>query len=140
MRSWYDDTPTSPFVNKEKHCAFKRPSYTGIPVLVSCIVLKGPLNCCLRAVSQLGNISSHFRTKFGFLQFVCVFLLLFLLKGPSFMVHCLLGPWDFFLLGGGGSSSSQDVAVLSLCLPLTQRLAPLDSALYLLWVWLDTFP
>ena len=54
------------------------------PVLVSCIVLKGPLKCCLRAVSQLGGISSHFRTKFGFLQFVCVFLPLFLLKGPKF--------------------------------------------------------
>ena len=72
--SWHDDAPTSPFVNKEKRCAFKRPSYTGIPVLVSCIVLKGPLKCCLRAVSQLGGISSHFRTEFGFLQFVCVFL------------------------------------------------------------------
>ena len=86
MRSWHDDAPTSPFVNKQKHCAFNRPSYTGIPVLVSCIVLKGPLNCCLRAVSQLGGISSHFRTEFGFLQFVCVFLPLFLLKGPSFTV------------------------------------------------------
>ena len=42
--SWHGDAPTSPFVNKEKRCAFKRPSYTGIPVLVSCIVLKGPLN------------------------------------------------------------------------------------------------
>ena len=67
MRLWYDDTLTSPFVNKEKCCAFKGPSYTGIPVLVSCIVLKGPLNCCLWAVSQLGNISSHFGTEFGFL-------------------------------------------------------------------------
>ena len=86
MRSWHDDAPTSPFVNKEKRCAFKRPSYTSIPVLVSCIVLKGPLKCCLRAVSQLGCVSSHFRTKFGFLQFVCVFLPLFLLKGLSFMV------------------------------------------------------
>ena len=75
--SWHGDAPTSPFVNKEKRCAFKRPSYTGIPVLVSCIVLKGPLKCCLRAVSQLGGISSHFRTEFGFLQFVCVFLPLF---------------------------------------------------------------
>ena len=46
--SWHGDAPTSPFVNKEKRCAFKRPSYTGIPVLVSCIVLKGPLKCCLR--------------------------------------------------------------------------------------------
>ena len=86
MRSWHDDAPTSPFVNKEKRCAFKRPSYTGIPVLVSCIVLKGPLKCCLQAVSQLHSISSHFRTEFGFLQFVCVFLPLFLLKGPSFTV------------------------------------------------------
>ena len=68
MRSWHDDAPTSPFVNKEKCCAFKRPSYTGIPVLVSCIVLKGPLKCCLWAVSQLGGISSHFGTEFGFLQ------------------------------------------------------------------------
>ena len=42
--SWHDDAPTSPFVNKEKRCAFKRPSYTGIPVLVSCIVLKDRLN------------------------------------------------------------------------------------------------
>ena len=120
MRSWYDDTPTSPFVNKEKHCAFKRPSYTGIPVLVSCIVLKGPLNCCLQAVSQLGNISSHFRTEFGFLQFVCILLPHFLLKGPSFTASLSFGPWDFFLLGGGGSSLSLDVAELSLCLPLTQ--------------------
>ena len=64
MRSWHDDALTSPFVNKEKCCAFKRPSYTSIPVLVSCIVLKGPLKCCLRAVSQLGGISSHFRTEF----------------------------------------------------------------------------
>ena len=72
MRSWHDGAPTSPFVNKEKRCAFKRPSYTGIPVLVSCIVLKGPLKCCLWAVSQLSGISSHFRTEFGFLQFVCV--------------------------------------------------------------------
>ena len=70
MRSWHDNAPTSPFVNKEKHCAFKKPSYTGIPVLVSCIVLKGPLNCCLRAVSQLSGISSHFMTEFGFL--VCL--------------------------------------------------------------------
>ena len=72
MRSWHDDAPTSPFVDKEKCCAFKRPSYTGIPILASCIVLKGLLKCCLRAVSQLGGISSHFRTEFGFLQFVCV--------------------------------------------------------------------
>ena len=41
--------------------------------------------------------------------------------------HCLFGPWNFFLLGGGGSSSSLDVAVLSLCLPWTQWLAPLES-------------
>ena len=41
--------------------------------------------------------------------------------------HCLFVPWDFFLLGGGRSSSSLDVAVLSLCLLGTQRLAPLDS-------------
>ena len=40
--------------------------------------------------------------------------------------HCLFGPWDFFLLCGGRSSSSLDVAVLSLCLPWTQWLAPLD--------------
>ena len=70
---WHGDAPTSPFVNKVKRCAFKRPSYTGIPVLVSCIVLKGPLKCCLQAVSQLSGISSHFRTEFDFLQFVCVF-------------------------------------------------------------------
>ena len=96
MRSWHDDAPTSPFVNKEKRCAFKRPSYTGIPVLVSCIVLKGLLKCCLRAVSQLGGISSHFRTEFGFLQFICVFLPLFLLKGPSFTVS--LSFWSMGLL------------------------------------------
>ena len=48
--SWHDDAPTSPFVNKEKRCAFKRPSYTGIPVLVSCIVLKGPLKCIASSV------------------------------------------------------------------------------------------
>ena len=99
--SWHDDAPTSPFVNKEKRCAFKRPSYTGIPVLVSCIVLKGPLKCCLRAVSQLGGISSHFRTEFGFLQFICVFLPLFLLKGPSFTVSLsflVLGTSFFWLV------------------------------------------
>ena len=99
MRSWHDNAPTSPFVDKEKHCAFKRPSYTGIPVLVSCIILKGPLKCCLRAVSQLGGISSHFRTEFGFLQFVCVFLPLFLLKGPSFTVS--LSFWSLGLLSSG---------------------------------------
>ena len=97
--SWHGDAPTSPFVNKEKRCAFKRPSYTGIPVLVSCIVLKGPLKCCLRAVSQLGGICSHFRTEFGFLQFVCVFLPLFLLKGPSFTVS--LSFWSLGLLSSG---------------------------------------
>ena len=97
--SWHDDAPTSPFVDKEKCCAFKRPSYTGIPVLVSCIVLKGPLKCCLRAVSQLGGISSHFRTEFGFLQFVCVFFPLFLLKGPSFTVS--LSFWSLGLLSSG---------------------------------------
>ena len=53
-----------PLSIKRKCCAFKRPSYTGIPVLVSCIVLKGPLKCCLQAVSQLCGISSHFRTEF----------------------------------------------------------------------------
>ena len=99
MRSWHDNAPTSPFVNKEKCCAFKRPSYTGIPVLVSCIVLKGPLKCCLRAVSQLGGISSHFRTEFGFLQFVCVFLPLFLLKGLSFTVS--MSFWSLWLLSSG---------------------------------------
>ena len=97
--SWHDDAPTSPFVNKEKRCAFKRPSYTGIPVLVSCIVLKGPLKCCMRAVSQLGGISSHFRTEFGFLQFVCVLLPLFLLKGLSFTVS--LSFWSLGLLSSG---------------------------------------
>ena len=97
--SWHGDALTSPFVNKEKCCAFKRPSYTGIPVLVSCIVLKGPLKCCLRAVSQLGGISSHFRTEFGFLQFVCVLLPLFLLKGPSFTVS--LSFWSLRLLSSG---------------------------------------
>ena len=98
MRLWHGDAPTSPFVNKEKCCAFKRLSYTGIPVLVSCIVLKGPLKCCLRAVSQLGGISSHFRTEFGFLQFVCVFLPLFLLKGPSFTVFLVLGTSFFWVV------------------------------------------
>ena len=99
MRSWHDDVLTSPFVNKEKHCAFKRPSYTGIPELVSCIVLKGPLNCCLWAVSQLSGISSHFWTDFGFLQFVYVCLPLFPLKGPSFMVS--LSFWSMGLLSSG---------------------------------------
>ena len=94
---WHDDALTSPFVNKEKRCAFKRPSYTGIPVLVSCIVLKGPLKCCLRAVSQLGGISSHFRTEFGFLQFVCVFLPLSLLKG-GFTVFLVLGTSFFWVV------------------------------------------
>ena len=62
----------------------------GLVTLVSCIVLKGLLKCCLRAVSQLGGVSSHFRTEFGFLQFICVFLPLFLLKGPSFTVSLSL--------------------------------------------------
>ena len=127
MRSWHDDAPTSPFVNKEKHCAFKRPSCTGIPVLVSCIVLKGPLNCCLRAVSQLGDISSHFRTEFGFYSSYVYSFPFSSWKDRVSQFHCLFGPWNFFLLGGGGSSSSLDVAVLSLCLPWTQWLAPLDS-------------
>ena len=99
MRLWHDNAPTSPFVNKEKRSAFTRPSYTGIPVLVSCIVLKGPLKCCLQAVSQLGGISSHFRTEFGFLQFICVFLPLFLLKGPCFAV--LMSFWSLGLLSSG---------------------------------------
>ena len=86
MRSWYDDTPTSPFFNEEKHCAFKRPSYIGIPVLVSCIVLKGPLSCCLWAVSQLGINSSHFRTKFDLTVRMCTPSSPSFLKGPSFMV------------------------------------------------------
>ena len=34
------NTPTSSFVKEEKRCAFKRPSYTGIPVLVSCMSLR----------------------------------------------------------------------------------------------------
>ena len=66
---------------------------------VSSLILKGPLKCCLRAVSQLGGISSHFRTEFGFLQFVCVFLPLFLLKGPSFTVS--LSFWSMGLLSSG---------------------------------------
>ena len=100
MRSWYDDTLTSPFVNKEKHCAFKRLSYTDIPVLVSCIVLKGPLNCCLRAVSQLGINSSYFRTEYGFLQFVCVFLPLLFLKGrvSRFNVFLVHGTSSFWMV------------------------------------------
>ena len=51
--SWHGDAPTSPFVNKEKCCAFTRPSYTGIPVLVSCIVLKGPLKCCGQSLNSV---------------------------------------------------------------------------------------
>ena len=100
MRSWHDDALTSPFVNKEKRCAFKRPSYTGIPVLVSCIILKGPLNCCLQAVSQLGGISSHFRTEFGFLQFVCVFLPLFIERTEfhGFTVFLVLGTSFFWVV------------------------------------------
>ena len=88
-----------PLSIKRNACAFKRPSYTGIPVLVSCIILKGPLKCCLWAVSQLGGISSHFRTEFGFLQFVCVFFPLFLLKGPSFTIS--LSFWSMGLLSSG---------------------------------------
>ena len=86
MRSLHDDAPTSPFVNKEKSCAFKRPSYTGIPVLVSCIVLKGPLKCCLQAVSQLGGISSHFRTEFGLFTVRMCIPSPYLLRGLSFTV------------------------------------------------------
>ena len=100
MRSWHDDALTSPFVNKDKRCAFKRPSYTGIPVLVSCIVLKGPLKCCLRAVSQLSGISSHFGTEFGFLQFVCVFLPLFpeMTEFHGFTVFLVLGTSFFWVV------------------------------------------
>ena len=100
MRSWHDDVPTSPFVNKEKRCAFKRPSYTGIPVLVSCIVLKGPLICYLRAVSQLGGISSHFGTEFGFLQFIYVFLPLFpeMTEFHGFTVFLVLGTSFFWVV------------------------------------------
>ena len=80
------DTLTSPFVNEEKRCAFKRPSYTSIPVLVSCIVLKGPLICCMFAVCQLGINSSHFRIEFCF-NSSCVYSFSpFFLKGPSFTV------------------------------------------------------
>ena len=110
MRLWHDDAPTSPFVNKEKRCAFKRPSYTGIPVLVSCIVLKGPLKCCSQAVSQLGGISSHFGTEFGLLQFICVFLPfspertgfhgfnVFLVLGTSFFWVVVVPPHHWMLL------------------------------------------
>ena len=61
--------------------------------------LRDRFKCCLRAVSQLGGISSHFRTKFGFLQFICVFLPLFLLKGPSFTVSLSL--WSMGLPSSG---------------------------------------
>ena len=100
MRSWHDDALTSPFVDKEKRCAFKRPSYTGIPVLVSCIVLKEPLRCCLQAVSQLGGISSHVGTEFGFLQFVCVFLPLFpeMTEFHGFTVFLVLGTSFFWVV------------------------------------------
>ena len=40
-----------------------------------------------------------FGTEFGFLQFVCVFLPLFLLKGPSFTVS--LSFWSLGLLSSG---------------------------------------
>ena len=86
MRLWYEDTLTSPFVNEEKCCAFKRPSYTSIPVLVSCIVLKGPLICYMWAVCQLSINSSHFRTEFCF-NSLCVYSFSpFFLKGQSFTV------------------------------------------------------
>ena len=101
-------TDKSPFVNEEKCCAFKRPSYTSIPVLVPCIVLKGPCNCCLLAVSQLGIISSHFRTEFCF-NSSCVYSFSpFFLKGPSFTVLMsfrsqVLPPsgwwWSLFITG-----------------------------------------
>ena len=91
--------PRHPPLSIKRNTAFKRPSYTGIPVLVSCIIIKGPLNCYLRAVSQLGDISSHFRTEFGFLQFICVLLPLFLLIGPSFTV--LMSFWSMGLLSSG---------------------------------------
>ena len=61
--------------------------------------LRDRLKCCLRAVSQLSGISSHFRTEFGFLQFVCVFFPLFLLKGPSFTVS--LSFWSLGFLSSG---------------------------------------
>ena len=46
------DTPTSTFVKEEKRCAFKRPSYTSIPVLVSCMSLR---DCLFAARGQSLN-------------------------------------------------------------------------------------
>ena len=48
---------------------------------------------------SLNFISSHFRTEFGFLQFICVLLPLFLLQGPSFTVS--LSFWSLGLLSSG---------------------------------------
>ena len=89
MRSWYDDTPTSPFVNKEKHCAFKRPSYTGIPVL------NGPCNCCMGAACQLSSISSHFRTEFHYSPCVYSFYPFFPERTKFSHSNVFFGPGSF---------------------------------------------
>ena len=63
----------------------------------------------------------------AFLQFVCVFLPLFLLKGPSFMVSLSL--WSMGLLSSGWwwFLFVTGCCCRSLCLLRTQQLAPLDS-------------
>ena len=84
MRLWYDDTLTSPFVNEEKHSAFKKPSYTGIPVLVSCMSLRDRIIAACGQPVKLDSISSHFRIE-SQLQFMPVLLFpLLFLKGLSF--------------------------------------------------------
>ena len=100
MRSWHGRCPQHPPLSIKRNAVPLRGLVTLVYLCwVSCIVLKGPLKCCLRAVSQLSGISSHFRTEFGFLQFVCVILPLFLLKGPSFTVS--LSFWSLGLLSSG---------------------------------------
>ena len=67
------DTPTSPFVKEEKGCAFKRPSYTGIPELVSCMSLRE------RLIAACGQ-------SLNSVLFLCIL-------GPSFAVTvCVCTP------------------------------------------------
>ena len=84
MRSWHDDAPTSPFVNKGNTVPL-RGQVT--PVYLYWYPVSSLRDHLIAACGQSLN-SVIFLVILGprlaFLQFVCVLLLLFLLKGPRF--------------------------------------------------------
>ena len=98
MSSWHDDAPTSPFVNKGKHCAFKS--------LVTLVYLYwypvSSLRDRLNAACGQSLNSVVFLVILGLsLAFYssCVCSFPFLLKGPSFTVS--LSFWSMGLLSSG---------------------------------------